>query len=162
MTRRSCLILAVSCMGLAALRAGEGQIPPTQRLRPSDLTYRGAFRLPAGSGGSSWEYSGDAMAYYPHGDPDGADDGYPGSIFGVGHDWQKYVSEISIPVPVISGNRNVTELNTATTLQEFRNVRAGVGSLHVLQEMPRVGMEYLPPQGDQTSGKLYLSWGAHF
>ena len=40
-------------------------------------------------------------AYYPDGDPEG-DDGYPGSIFGIGHDQTQYVSEISIPVPVAS------------------------------------------------------------
>jgi len=102
------------------------------------------------------------MAYYPDGDPDGPDDGHPGSVFGVGHDWQKYVSEISIPAPVISAGKNLADLNTARTLQPFRDVRAGVGSLHLLQEMPRVGMEYLPAQGEQTSGKLYLSWGAHY
>lgn len=165
----SFLIMALCCLGLVAGcgslsgpapadggNGGNGGTGPTQRLQPSDLTYRGAFRLPDGSGGSSWEYSGDAMAYYPGGDPAGPADGYPGSIFAIGHDWQEYVSEISIPVSVIGG------LNTATTLQEFRDVRAGVGSLAALQEIPRVGMEYLPAQGAQTSGKLYLSWGAHF
>jgi len=102
------------------------------------------------------------MAFRPDGDPSGPADGYPGSIFGIGHDWQKYVSEINIPVPVISPGKNVGDLNTAGTLQPFRDVRAGIGSLHVLQEIPRVGMEYLPAQGSQTSPKLYLSWGAHF
>jgi len=29
------------------------------------------------------------MTYYPHGDPDGPADGYPGSIFGLGHDHQR-------------------------------------------------------------------------
>ena len=163
-----CLVLATGCgsAGGPAAPGGEGgqddQTGASQRLKPSDLTYRGAFRLPEGSGGSNWEWSGDAMAYYPDGESSGSADGYPGSIFGVGHDWQKHVSEISIPPPVISANENVNDLNTAITLQEFRDVRAGVGSLDALQEMPRVGMECLPPQGSQTSGKLYLSWGAHF
>ena len=135
---------------------------PLQRLQPGDLTYRGAFRLPEASGASSWEYSGEAMAYYPDGDSIGPDDGYPGSIYGVGHDWDMCVSEINIPVPVISAGGNPQELNVADTLQPFRDVRAGVGSLNVLQELPRVGMEYLGPQGGQSSGKLYLCWGAHF
>ncbi len=164
MIRSTFLILALCCLCLAA-GCGSGVLGddtgPTQRLQPDELVYRGAFRLPDGSGGSNWEYSGDAMAYYPNGDPSGPPDGYPGTIFGVGHDWQKYVSEISIPAPVISVNHSPDELNTATTAQDFRDVRAGVGSLNVLQEMPRVGMEYLPPQGSQTSGKLYLCWGGH-
>jgi hypothetical protein len=133
-----------------------------ERLQPSDLVYRGAFRLPEGSGGSNWEYSGDAMAYYPEGDPSGADDGYPGSLFGIGHDWQKYVSEISIPVPVFSPAKNLDDLHTAATLRPFRDVRAGVGQLGVLQELVRVGMAYLPAEGSQTTGKLYLCWGQHF
>jgi uncharacterized protein YbdZ (MbtH family) len=141
---------------------GDGDGAPTQRLQPSDLTYRGAFRLPDGSGGSNWEYSGDAMTYYPDGDPTGPADGYPGSIFGVGHDWQKYVSEISIPAPVVSATKSVEGLNTATTLQPFTDVRAGVGSLSVLEELVRVGMAYLPAQGAQTSGKLHLCWGQHY
>ena len=164
MIRLTFLILALSCLCLA-VGCGSGVLGsdtgPTQRLQPGEVVYHGAFRLPDGSGGSSWEYSGDAMAYYPNSDPSGPPDGYPGTIFGVGHDWQKYVSEISIPAPVISLSHNPDELNTATTAQEFRDVRAGVGSLNVLQEMPRVGMEYLPAQGSQTSAKLYLCWGGH-
>lgn len=159
-----CLAPIVGCGANGPAGPGGPGAPtgPTQRLQPGDLVYRGAFRLPEGSGGSNWEWSGDAMAYYPEGDAGARDEGYPGSIFGIGHDWQKYVSEISIPAPVISATRNLNELNTARTLQPFRDVRAGVGSLHLLQEMPRVGMEYLPPQGSQTTGRLYLSWGAHF
>lgn len=132
----------------------------TVPLLPSDLEYRGAFRLPDASGVSSWEWGGDALAYYPDGDPGGAPDGHPGSLYGVGHAHDKHVSEISIPAPVISAG--LGDLNTATTLQPFRDVRAGVGSLHVLQEIVRVGIEYLPSQWPQTTGKLYLCWGAHY
>jgi len=155
------LLLAGGCGGQGEPRDGGQPSEPTGRLQPSDLVYRGAFRLPDGSGGSSWEYSGDAMAYRPDGDPAGPADGFPGSLYGIGHDWQKYVSEISIPVPVVSAGRNPEELNTAGTLQPFTDVRAGVGSLDVLQEMPCVGMAYLPAQAGQTSAKLYLCWGIH-
>ncbi len=134
----------------------------SQRIFPRHFEYLGAFRLPAGSGGSNWEYSGHAMTYYPHGDPNGFNDGFPGSIFGVGHAWHMQVSEISIPRPVISPEKNINDLPTARTLREFTDVRSGVGSLNVLQEIVRVGMEYLPAQGAQTTDKLYFSWGAHF
>jgi len=130
-----------------------------QLIRPSDLVYQGAFRLPEGSNGSDWNYSGYAMTYYPDGDPEGPNDGYPGSIFAVGHDHQQYVSEISIPVPVISLTKDVNELNTATTLQEFHDLTGGrFGYL----EIPRAGLEYLPAQGAQTTGKLHFCWGQHF
>ncbi len=66
--------------------------PATSRLQPSRLVYRGAFRLPGPSGGSSWAYSGDGLTYYPDGDSGGTADGYPGSLFGIGHDWQHAVA----------------------------------------------------------------------
>lgn len=129
------------------------------RLQPSDLTYLGAFRLPDGVPGftvQSWQWGGYAMTYYPDGDPGGANDGYPGSIFGTGHAWEYQVSEISIPVPVISASKNLSQLNTAGTLQSFREIM-DVGTL----EIPRVGLVYLPRQGSQSTDKLYFSWGQH-
>ena len=128
-------------------------------IQPKDLIYQGAFRLPGVSeGGTDWGWSGSAMTYYPVGDPTGPDDGYPGSLFGTGHDWYQYVSEISIPVPVISSSKSVNELNTADTIQPFHNIR---GDLFGEFEIPRVGLEYLPPQGDQTTGKLHFCWTQH-
>jgi hypothetical protein len=130
------------------------------RLAPEDLVYAGAFRLPGASGGSSWEWSGDGLAYYPGGDPDGVADGYPGSLFGMGHDWQHYVSEITVPAPLISSGKDPDDLPMAHTLQPFADVR---GDLYPTlgEEIRRSDIEYLPAQGSQTSGKLYLSWGRH-
>ena len=128
-----------------------------QLIQPNDLVYQGAFRLPEGSNGSDWGYSGYAMTYYPDGDPGGPADGYPGSIFGLGHDHHQYISEISIPMPVIS--KDLGQLNTATTLQGFQDITGGMfGYL----EIPRAGLEYLPAQGPQTTGKLHFCWGQHF
>jgi hypothetical protein len=55
------------------------------RVQPEDLTYLGAFRLPDGPPEIGWYWGGTAMTYYPEGDPNGPDDGFPGSIFGTGH-----------------------------------------------------------------------------
>jgi hypothetical protein len=130
----------------------------SQLIQPADFEYKGAFRLPEGSGGSDWYYSGNAMTYYPNGDPAGSIDGYPGSFFAIGHDHQQYVSEINIPVPVISAEKNLAELNTAATLQDFSDITGGMfGYL----EMPTAGLAYLPPQASQTTGKLYFCWGQH-
>ncbi|GEM_PF-287592 len=131
---------------------------PAGLIQPADLVYEGAFRLPDGPPEIGWEWSGAAMAYYPDGDPSGPADGYPGSIFGAGHNWNQYVSEISIPVPVNSPSRDVNQLNTAATLQGFYNIR---GDLFGEFEIPRVGLEYLPAQGAQTTGKLYFCWAQH-
>jgi hypothetical protein len=128
-------------------------------IQPKDITYLGAFRLPGASGGSNWGYSGYAATFYPDGDSGGGDDGYPGSLFAIGHDQDQQVSEISIPVPVISQAKDADELNTATTLQPFSDITDGMfGYL----EIPRAGLEYLSPQELQQTGKLYFSWGQHF
>ncbi|MFO7888800.1 MAG: hypothetical protein R6V04_00515, partial [bacterium] len=134
-----------------------------QRVQPDDLEYLGTFRLPDSPGtpdNVGWEWSNwsSALTYYPNGDPEGPKDGFPGSLFGVGHDHTQYVSEISIPVPVISPEKDVSELNTARTLQKFQDIKAG---LFGPMELPRVGLEYLPPQGSLTTGKLYFAWAPH-
>jgi len=135
---------------------------PADLIQPDDLTYMGAFRLPDRAEGApdeeSWEYGGQALAYYPDGDPSGAGDGYPGSLFGAGHNVYNYVSEISIPAP--STSRNIEELTTAATLQSFHDIRGGL--FDSFNEIPRVGLEYLPAQSGQSSAKLYLAWGQHF
>jgi len=140
--------------------AGDTPLPHTsERLRPEDLAYLGAFRLPSDAPDEiGWAWSGNALAYYPDGDPDGEDDGCPGSLFGTGHNWNTYVSEISIPAPVDSAGKNLEDLNTASTLQPFADIRGGLfGPL----EIPRVGLAYLPSQGEQTAGKLYFAWAQH-
>lgn len=132
----------------------------TQRLMPADLEYLGAFLTPQGiSEAQMWEYGGMAMAYYPQGDLHGADDGFPGSLFGAGFDVLHYVSEIDIPIPLISPSKNLADLNTADVIQGFSNLKMAL--FDGLVEMPRMGMEYLPPQGGQHTEKLYLCWGAH-
>lgn len=130
----------------------------TARLRPEDLVYRGAFRLPGPSGSSDWAWSGNALAYYPDGDPKGPDDGCPGSLFATGHDHHVSISEISIPAPVVSKSKDVADLLTAATLQPFADVRAGHFTDY---EIYRAGLAYLPKQGRQTSGKLYFCLGQH-
>lgn len=135
----------------------EGELPSTASLKPSDLTYLGAFRLPSDAPDEiGWSWSGNALAYYPDGDPAGAEDGFPGSLFGTGHNWNTYVSEISIPAPVIS--RSLGDLPIAETLQPFSDIR---GDLFPPFEIPRVGLAYLPAEPPQTTGKLYFVWSDH-
>lgn len=127
-----------------------------ESIQPEDLKYQGAFRLPDGPG---WEYSGYAMTYYPGGDVMGPKDGYPGSLYVLGHDHYQIVAEINIPKPVISNDKNLGILNKATVLQEFHDITGGVfGAL----EIPRAGLEYLAEQDSQITGKLHFCWGQHF
>jgi hypothetical protein len=127
-------------------------------IQPADLQYLGAFRLPEGTNGTGWYYGGNAIAYYPDGDPGGDADGYPGSIFGTGNEAELFVSEVSIPVPVVSASRSVEELNVAATLQPFTDI---FGGLLGYMEQPQVGMCYLPAQEGQGSGKLHFCIGLH-
>jgi hypothetical protein len=137
--------------------------PSGDLIQPSNLVYQGAFRLPDSPGtpdnvGWAWSNWASAAAYYPGGDPGGPADGYPGSLFGVGHDHTQLVSEVSIPMPVNSPGKNVSALPTAGALQEFHDIR---GDLFGALEMPRVGLAYLPAQGSQSRGKLYFAWAPH-
>jgi hypothetical protein len=124
--------------------------PSTDLITPDDLVYIGAFRLPEDGGASTWEYSGQALAFNAAGDAGGTSDGFPGSLFGVGHDHQMQVSEINIPVPVNS--RNLASLNTAETLQSFQDISNG----HINENLslPVVGLEVI---GNQ----LFFCYGQH-
>ena len=133
-----------------------------QLIHPEDMHYQGAFRVPDTQPfEESWNWGGTAMAYYPWGDPGGGNDGYFGSIYGVGHDWNMMVAEITIPQPVISPFKNPSELNTAQFLQTFRDVRGGLFPFESW-DLIRVGMAYLPAQDSQITDKLHLCWGRHF
>ena len=138
-------------------------IPPTENglLHSNDIQYLGAFRLPDVGTLSNWNYSGSASAFYPDGDPNGSQDGYPGSLFAVGHDWYFDIGEISIPVPVISPTKNPEDLNTATMLQPFQDVTNGFFDT-IAYEIIRMGLEYLPAQGAQNTGKMYMCVGQHY
>lgn len=137
---------------------------PTQLIQPGDLQYVGAFRLPDdGARPRTFEYGGNAMTFNPNGDPSGADDGFPGSLFITGHERMPYgelpdgnqVAEIIIPAPVHS--RDLNALPQASFLQNFHNVTQGFFS--GLDEIPRVGMAYLNTPA--TGPKIHLAWGQH-
>ncbi|MCP5007917.1 MAG: hypothetical protein GY941_28885 [Planctomycetes bacterium] len=120
---------------------------------PEDLVYMGAFRFPTGGGESRWSYGANGFTYYPGGDTAGASDGYPGSLYGIGHDHHQLVAEISIPKPVISDSKNAAELNVATFLQPFRDITGGLLSSVVPNKLG--GLAYLPKQGSQVTDKIY-------
>jgi len=140
--------------GTADYDIGAYEHSELKRINPlTDLEYLGAFRLPSGgSGAERWSHGGYGMTYCPTGDPGGEGDGYPGSLFGVGHVDHGYVSECSIPAPVISAEKNLTDLPRAVTLQPFIDVTNGV-----MQEDERqlTDIQYYSKQGGQTTDKLY-------
>jgi len=140
----------------ATAQAAVGATVDSLLIQPeSDLEYLGAFRLPdEESNGTSWSYGGRGMGYYPGGDPSGAADGYPGSLFSISHPYQNYVSEFTIPPPVISPGKEIGDLPVAETLQPFTDVTGG-RQTGGLTGTTLGDIQYYPRQGAQASDKLY-------
>lgn len=151
------LFAAISLYAIAFLSVNPGQstklINTDQLIYPhTDFEYLGAFRLPnEESNGTSWSYGGDGMTYYPNGDPGGEVDGFPGSLYGVSHPYQRLISEFSIPAPVISPEKDVNDLPVAITLQPFYDITEG----RQVNYLELTDLAYLPKQGDQTTDKLH-------
>lgn len=121
------------------------------RLYPTDLTYVGAFRVPATDiyAGTAAIDSPSSLSYRPDGDPTGTADGFPGSLFISNKD---AVAEIKIPAPIKS--TSVTSLNVAQEIQSKTSIKSGVS----LGPTDRFGaVAYMPAKGSQTSAKLYWS-----
>jgi hypothetical protein len=136
-----------------------------KRLEVDDFRYLGAFRLPgADERPRTFAYGGDAMSFNPDGDANGEQDGFPGSLFVMGHERLPYgelpdgnqVAEITIPPPVIA--EHISALPTAGFLQDFSDIAAGLFSS--LEELPTAGMQYLNTPA--TGPKIHLCWGQHF
>ncbi len=152
---------ADTCLGLPRDDGGAGLI------RPSDLIYVGAFRLPAGPNGDerpeTFSYGGNAMAYWADGDSLGPDDGYPGSLFITGHDRLAYgelpdgsrLAEVTIPAPATG---QLDGLPVAELLQGFYDVTGGL--FDGLDEIPRIGLAVLDLP--ETGPRIHIAWGAHF
>lgn len=140
----------------ARFLGGESLINPL-----TDMSYLGAFKLPNSDDTPyTWEYGGFGMTYYPNGDPANVhgDAEFPGSIYAFGHMWGPYISEISIPPPVISPTKNINDLNTAANLQDFYDIKPYPEDFL----LPMADAEYLPKQESQTTGKLYIILGDNY
>ena len=139
-------------------------VSPTTLLQPGDLAYLGAFRLPGGDERpQTFAYGGGAMTSDPSGNPAGPADGYPGSLFIMGHDRipgdvpnGNQLAEVTIPGP--KNTKILADLNTAAFLQNFHEVDSGMFAN--LGEIPRIGLQYL--NHPVTGPKVHLAWGQHF
>jgi hypothetical protein len=71
-----------------------------QRLQPEDFVYLGAFAIDANySTPNDWNaYGQRGMSFDSAGDP-GSSDAFPGSLWITGHDYERYVFELTIPTP---------------------------------------------------------------
>jgi hypothetical protein len=100
-----------------------------QMITPGNFEYLGAFRPPhVELNGVTFGYGGWGIAYREDGDPEGALDGFPGSLYLVGHQQHQQVAELSIPRPFVSRRRNADELPVAQVLQPFADITGGLQS----------------------------------
>ena len=148
--------------------AGAGALSPAvaaSRLMPADFSYLGAFRLPQGGDRPrTFEYGGMAMTFRPGGDAGGAKDGFPGSLFVMGHPRLAYgelpnggqIAEITIPKPSLA--RKAGELPRARFVQNFHDVFTG--RFKGLDEIQRVGLQFLDTP--VTGPLIHVAWGQHF
>ena len=125
-------------------------------ITPGNFAYLGAIRPPhIQQNGTTFAYGGWGVAYRADGDPDGPDDGYPGSLFIVGHQSHQKVVEIDIPSPVNSKLKLADDLPVATILQPFDDATDGL-----LEEMTGQSSEHFQLGGLLvTNGQLH--WTMH-
>ena len=104
--------LTLACA--ASTSAGSTSPLVLPRLKPTDLVYEGAFRLPgAESDQKTFDYGGTALAYDP---------GRNG-LFAVGHDWYQLTAEVSIPRAVRASS--LSKLHRARYVQGFADATDG-------------------------------------
>jgi hypothetical protein len=104
---------------------------PEAVLGMDQLSYLGAFRLPKvkvdiATGNGRFGAGAGVITFHSKGDPDGVDDGFPGSLFVVGHVDNK-VGQISIPAPQFFEEDELESLPIAESLMNFEEVTSGKG-----------------------------------
>lgn len=138
-------------------RDDSGDVAGTRsKLTNNNFEYLGSFRLPKEENGSVFAYGGWSMAFNPSGDPNGPDDGFPGSLYIVGHDYNQTVAEIAIPVPKDQKKLGQAALNVAKFLEPFTDISEGMAKQVDKGEGYKLsGMTVLPAMGSQVGEKLY-------
>lgn len=118
-----CLLVAVGSSGLTA--QGESRrnstsfeatdaTSSTPLVQSTDLSYEGAFRLPAAiNDENTFEYGGTALAYNPA----------HNSLLLVGHDWYQRGAEVTIPT--VTKSSTLSGLARASFRQPFTDVLEG-------------------------------------
>ncbi|MBN2410274.1 T9SS type A sorting domain-containing protein [candidate division KSB1 bacterium] len=128
----------------------------TSIIDPAGFEYLGAFVLP-----EDFNWGGEAIAYYRDGDggQSGSADDFPGSLFVTNLNQQEngLVGQVGIPAPVISAQKNVSELNQAATIIQPVNIRPENINNWEYVDIWRTGLEYIPDEG-----RLYSSWSIHY
>ena len=114
--------------GVSKSKSIRHQAPLHERmLTPGNFLYLGGFRPPHfDRNQAAFSLGGWGITLRPDGDPSGAPDSCPGSLYIVGSQAKQLVAEISIPEPYISGKRIIDELPVAEILQQFGDITGGI------------------------------------
>ncbi|MFN9717225.1 MAG: hypothetical protein ACK58L_00930 [Planctomycetota bacterium] len=140
------------------------QLPPVRHrgglhdsmITPGNFEYVGAIRPPhIQQNGTTFAYGGWAIAYRSDGDSKGANDGFPGSLYLLGHQEHQKVAELSIPTPVNSRMKLADDLPIMDILQPFSDVTDGL-----LNEMTAGSSEHFHLGGMLVTHGL-LHWTMH-
>jgi hypothetical protein len=123
------VLLAASVLITADARLGGQTTQP--RLSPSDFTYVGAFKLPAGTvGADTFDYAGGYVAGNVYNDPANGK-----TLFITGYKSSGFVSssttvaQVKIPSTIANPNSvGLSGLSTATVVQGFADPSNGIGS----------------------------------
>jgi hypothetical protein len=137
------VIIAAAMMNSGSVAAQSGDPSTLPLLSSSGLQYLGAFRLPTETvNGENFSSGGRTMALNPA----------TNSLYIVGG---HAVAEVSIPVPVQSGN--VNDLPYATLLQPFVDPAEG----HIFSDMPGAALTGLMVYGNRLYGTSTIWYDAN-
>jgi len=128
-------------------------IAPENTINPNNIQYMGSFKLPQSSNGYSFGY-GAPIAYNPDGNSSEGEVDYPGSLFFLEGNVKHVISEISIPAPIISEDKEENILNTAEVIRPFVKIDSGLDDTE-----PIVGLEYISSQSKLFFGGGRVSYG---
>lgn len=122
-------------------------------VRPYDFNYLGAFILP-----ETFAWGGEAVAFRPDGGA-GTADHMPGSLFvtNLNQVENGRVGEVSIPLPAISGTRNLRDLPVADVRMEPVDIRPANVNAWDFVDIWRTGIEVVPEEH-----RLYSVWSYHY
>ncbi len=127
---------------------------PGDLVRPSDLSYLGAFALP-----ETFAWGGEAVAWRPEADGMWESDHMPGSLFvtNLNQAESGWVGEAGIPAPVVSGSRTLSDLPVAGVLREPVNIRPANIDAWNFVDIWRTGLAVVPEEN-----RLYSAWSYHY